>query len=109
MLRLMSNDDEVIAAGITLLRIQCFSLPLLSFFTVSGMFMQNIGNYFSSLIISISRQGFFYVPLVYLMPALYGKTGIYLLQPLADVLSFVLAVAVMCRWYKKNNKAKIKN
>ena len=105
----MSNDDEVIATGITLLRMQCFSLPLLSFFAVSGMFMQNIGNYFSSLIISISRQGFFYVPLVYLMPALYGKTGIYLLQPLADVLSFVLAVAVMCRWYKKNNKAKIKN
>ena len=108
-MRLMSNDDEVIAAGITLLRMQCFSLPLLSFFAVSGMFMQNIGNYFSSLIISISRQGFFYVPLVYLMPAFYGKTGIYLLQPLADVLSFVLAVAVMCRWYKKNNKAKIKN
>ena len=98
-MRLMSDDDAVVSAGITLLRMQCFSMPLLSFFAVSSMFMQNIGNYFLSLIISISRQGLFYVPLVYILPALYGKTGIYLLQPVADVLSFVLAVVVMCRWY----------
>ena len=96
---IMSKDDEVIFAGIKILRMQCFSLPLLSFFAVSSMFMQNIGHYFSSLLISISRQGFFYLPLLYILPALYGKTGIYLLQPFSDVLSFLFAVAVVYRWY----------
>lgn len=100
-IHLMSNDDEVVSTGITILRMQCFSLPLLGAFAVSSMFMQNIGNYFSALLISISRQGFFYVPLLYLLPAVYGKIGIYLLQPVSDFLSFLFAVAVVYRWYKK--------
>ncbi|EMB20885.1 MATE efflux family protein [Treponema denticola OTK] len=95
----MSGDNEVIFAGIKILRMQCFSLPLLSFFAVSSMFMQNIGHYFSSLLISISRQGFFYLPLLYILPALYGKTGIYLLQPISDFLSFLFAVAVVYKRY----------
>ena len=102
-MRLMSNDDEVIATGIKILRMQCFSMPLLGVFAVNSMFMQNIGNYGAALLISISRQGLFYVPLVYLLPAIYGKTGIYLVQPLSDVLSFVFAVAVVYRWYKKRD------
>ena len=102
-MRLMSNDDEVVATGIKILRMQCLSMPLLGVFAVNSMFMQNIGNYGAALLISISRQGLFYVPLVYLLPAIYGKTGIYLVQPLSDVLSFVLAVAVMYRWYKKRD------
>ena len=100
-MQLMSNDDDVVSTGIKILRMQCFSLPLLGVFAVSSMFMQNIGNYFSALLISISRQGFFYVPLLYLLPAVYGKIGIYLLQPLSDFLSFLFAVAVMFRWYRK--------
>ena len=100
-MQMMSNDDEVVSTGIKILRMQCFSLPLLGAFAVSSMFMQNIGNYFSALLISISRQGFFYVPLLYILPAVYGKTGIYLLQPVSDFLSFLFAVAVMFRWYRK--------
>jgi len=100
-MQLMSTDEEVVSIGIKILRMQCFSLPLLGAFAVSSMFMQNIGNYFSALLISISRQGLFYVPLLYLLPAAYGKTGIYLLQPASDFLSFLFAAVVMFRWYRK--------
>ena len=34
-----------------------------------------------------------------ILNALYGKSGIYLLQPLSDFLSFLFAVAVVYRWY----------
>ena len=98
---IISNDAEVISTGSTLLRMQCFTLPLMAPFAVSSMFMQNIGNYFSALIISISRQGLFYILLLYILPALYGKTGIYLLQPAADMLSFILAVMIVYRWYRR--------
>ena len=96
---IISNDAEVVSTGSIILRMQCFTLPLMASFAVSSMFMQNIGNYFSALLISISRQGLFYIPLLYILPALYGKTGIYLLQPLSDFLSFILAAAVVYRRY----------
>ena len=99
----MSKDSEVISIGVQILRMQCITIPLLAYYAISSMLMQNIGKYFWSLIISISRQGIFYIPLLYLLTNLYGKFGIYLLQPIADILSFVLAVIIV---YKIKNELK---
>lgn len=92
LMRTMSRDGEVIAAGAQLLRLQCMTMPLLGFFAVSSMLMQNIGKYFYSFVISVSRQGIFYLPLLFLLPTFFGKFGLYVLQPVADVFSFLLAV-----------------
>ena len=99
-IRMLSKDDEVILIGVQILRMQCISMPLLGYFAVSSMLMQNIGKYFWSLFISISRQGIFYIPLLYLLSNFYGELGIYLLQPVSDILSFLLAVFIVHR----NNK-----
>lgn len=105
LITLMSKDSEVISIGVQILRMQCITIPLLAYYAISSMLMQNIGKYFGSLIISISRQGIFYIPLLYLLTNLYGKMGIYLLQPIADILSFVLAVIVV---YKIKNELKMR-
>lgn len=96
-IRMLSKDDEVISIGVQILRMQCISIPFLSYFAVSSMLMQNIGKYFWSLFISISRQGIFYIPLLYLLSYFYGEFGIYLLQPVSDILSFLLAVFIVRR------------
>ena len=41
-------------------------------------------------ILSLSRQGIFFFPLVALLPALFGLTGVILVQPIADLLSTLL-------------------
>ena len=55
----MTKDSQVIAYTRKLLNLQCLTLPLLGYFALSSMLMQNIGQYFWSSIISISRQGIF--------------------------------------------------
>ena len=92
---IFTAEEAVLAAGCTILRYQCFALPLLAFYAVSSMYMQNIGKYGKALVISVSRQGFCFIPLVLLLPRLFGVTGLYLAQPLADALSFVIAVAII--------------
>ncbi len=96
-IRMLSKDDEVISIGVQILRMQCISIPFLGYFAVSSMLMQNIGKYFWSLFISISRQGIFYIPLLYLLSHFYGEFGIYVLQPVSDILSFLLAVFIVRR------------
>ncbi len=88
----ISKNLEVVAFGVELLRLQAMALPLLGFIAVSSMFMQNVGKYFSALIIATARQGTLYIPLLFILPAMFGQRGIYLVQPIADVLSFLLAV-----------------
>ena len=99
-IKIMSNDVEVIEMGIKILRMQCMTMPLLGYYAMSSMLMQNIGRYLKSLTISVARQGIFYIPLIYILTAMYGKTGICLLQPLADILSFCLAFIIV----NKNRK-----
>lgn len=106
LIKSMSNDNEVILVGSEILRMQCITLPLLGYFAISSMLMQNIGQYFWASIISISRQGIFYIPLIYILSNMFGEFGIYLLQPVADVLSFVLAVILVRKIKFTNYKFK---
>ena len=105
-IKTMSNDNEVILVGSEILRMQCITMPLLGYFAISSMLMQNIGQYFWASIISISRQGIFYIPLLYILSNILGQFGIYLLQPVADVLSFGLAVIVVRKIKFANDKCK---
>lgn len=95
---LLSTDSEVIEIASLVLRLQCISFPFLAFFAISSMYMQNVGEYFRSLLISISRQGIFYFPLLLLLPALWGQAGLYILQPAADLFSMGLAVIIIRKY-----------
>ena len=106
LIKTMSNDNEVTLVGAEILRMQCITMPLLGYFAISSMLMQNIGQYFWASIISISRQGVFYIPLLYILSNIFGQFGIYLLQPVADVLSFGLAVIVVRKIKFANDKCK---
>ena len=92
LVRTMTADSEVISISVQILHMQCITLPFVGFFAVSSMLLQNIGKYLMASILSISRQGIFFIPLLYILSGLLSQYGIYLLQPLSDVLSFALAV-----------------
>ena len=95
----LSRDPEVIRLGTQILRIQCATLPFMGFYTVSSMYMQNIGQYSRALWISIARQGFFYIPLLFLLPAIGGQLGLFWVQPAADFLSVIFAGVILWRYH----------
>ena len=99
----LSRNTEVINIGTEILRLQCFSLPFMAYFATSSMLMQNIGKYYSSLIISVSRQGIFYIPQLFALPFILGQGGLYMVQPVADVLAFLLAVWVVRNTFKSHS------
>ena len=75
-------------------------------YALSSMFTQNIGKYLTALMISIARQGLFYLPLLYLLPATLqalgadAMTGLFLVQPVADLASFFFGALIMLRCLK---------
>ncbi|MCM1335162.1 MAG: MATE family efflux transporter [Bacteroides sp.] len=95
LVRVLSPDPEVVRAGAAILRYQCISFPFLAFYAVSSMYMQNRGRYMTALVISVARQGFFYIPLLFALSAFFGDFGLYIVQPVSDVLSFLLAAAIL--------------
>jgi len=54
--------------------------------------LQAMGAAISSLILSISRQGIVFIPMLYILGAVFGMNGLVAAQPAADIISFALAV-----------------
>ena len=54
-----------------------------------------------SLIVNISRQGLIYIPAMFILGAIFHETGLIWAQPVADVLSLLLAIVLYVRKTKK--------
>ena len=54
-----------------------------------------------SFIVNISRQGLIYIPIMFALGALFHETGLIWAQPVADVLSLLLAIVLYVRKTKK--------
>lgn len=88
------EDLDVIMIGSRALRFQCLALPLMAWIIPTNLFLQNIGIGLKASLVSLSRQGLFFLPVILFLPGRIGILGIQLSQPIADVLSFLLAVLV---------------
>lgn len=91
------NDAEVIAIGTTALRYHCTAFPLASWIVINNMMLQTIGKSKEASILSLARQGLFYIPLMLILPRLLGLTGIQLSQPLSDIFTFAMSLPMGIR------------
>lgn len=66
--------------------------------------LQAMGAATPSLIINLSRQGLLFIPIMYLMEASLGIDGLLWAQPLVDVLSLALAVALYIPIHRKMSR-----
>ncbi len=86
------GDAEVIRIGAEAMRFQCITFPFTAWVTISNMMMQNLGMVFKASYLSMTRQGLFFIPLVFLLNLCLGLTGIEMAQPASDLLTFVTSV-----------------
>ena len=88
------HDPDVIKVGATALRAQAIALPLLCIIVMTNMLLQAIGEGFKASVTSAARSGIFFIPLILILPRLFGLFGVEITQAAADVLSAGLAIAL---------------
>jgi len=86
------NESDVIAIGAPALRAQGLALLCHGLITSTILLAQAIGKPIQASILAGARQGFFFVPILFLLSRKFGVGSIILVQPLADALSFLLAI-----------------
>ena len=87
-----AEDPALIEIGAVTLRWQCAAFPLVGLFTATGMLFQNIRMTFPATLLSVCRNGLFFLPALLLLPMWLDMLGVQMAQAVADVLTFVLAV-----------------
>jgi putative MATE family efflux protein len=99
---LFSQDDLVlIDIGSRALRANGIVFILFGFQMVYMAMFLALGYGKEGGIISISRQGLFFIPAILILPRLFGITGIIWAQPIADLLTTVLTAFFLLKFTKK--------
>lgn len=75
--------------------------PIFGVFYVLTNSLQAMGAATASLVINLSRQGIIFIPVLFILKAVLGLTGLVWAQPVADILSILLAAALYVSTYKK--------
>lgn len=86
------DDNEVIKVGSNMIIYMCMSMPFLAYSTYVNQTYQCLGFSKGATFLACQRQGMCFVPLALILPRLIGVSGIEMLQPAADILTFVISV-----------------
>lgn len=87
-----AEDPVLIEIGAVTLRWQCAAFPLVALFTATGMLFQNIRMTGPATLLSICRNGLFFLPAILLLPLALGLQGVQMAQAVADLLTFLLSI-----------------
>ncbi|MCO6489042.1 MAG: MATE family efflux transporter [Phaeodactylibacter sp.] len=85
--RLFTNDPELLARGPSALILTFLATPLITVQLVGAAYFQAIGKARPALFLTLTKQGFFLIPFVLLLPRFFGLDGIWYAFPVSDVLA----------------------
>lgn len=102
----ISDDIRVKEIGVQALRAQALSMPFIPLGTVANMTFQSIGDSWKATIMAAMRQGIFFIPLIYLLPAFFKLRGVVAVQAGADVLTAFACAPFLWIFYRKLKKSK---
>ena len=97
------DDPAVIAIGAKALRFQCITLVFNSFIISSNMLLQTTGQVVPASVLGVARQAFL-IPCLGLFTGLFGLTGLQMSQPVADTLTFVIAIPMAVKFLRRLGK-----
>lgn len=97
-----SEDAELINIGTRVLRWQCIAFPLIGVSTVTNMMYQTTRKTLVATILSMGRQGIFFIPTIMILPLFIGLQGVEMTQAIADALTFLLALPFAIKEIKDN-------
>lgn len=112
-MKLFSLSPTAMEIGTATLIFQCIAMPLLPVNFMSGITYQVVGNKALATLLSISRQGLFYIPAVLLLPKLFalggmGLLGVELSQTVSDFCACLFALPFTFAFFKSLKKERKK-
>lgn len=87
-----NGNKEMILFGQKSLAANGFSFFLFGFYTVYSSLFLALGKGTAGFVLGACRQGICFVPVILLLPGIFGLNGILYAQPAADVLSAIITV-----------------
>ncbi len=94
---LFNSDPELMAITVRGIRIYLFMLTFVSVSIIGSNFFQSIGKARLAIVLSLLRQLILLVPLIFILPRFIGLDGVWLAQPISDILAIFITLVCLIR------------
>jgi putative MATE family efflux protein len=95
--RVFTDNPSVIRDTPSAMRWVFAATPIIALQLIGSAYFQAIGKAVPALLLTLSRQGFIFIPLVLILPMYYGEIGVWISFPIADVLSTIVTAYFLNR------------
>lgn len=101
------GDTELISLTVHAMLIYMALIPLVGFQVVSSTYFQAVGKARQAAVLSLSRQVLFFIPLLFILPRIWGVEGVWRTAPISDFLAICLTATLMFFEMKSLKKAEL--
>ncbi|WP_130734771.1 MATE family efflux transporter [Flavobacterium sp. J27] len=84
---IFSKDSTIIKETPNALRLVFAASPIIAIQLIGAAYFQAAGKAIPALLLTLTKQGFFLIPLILVLPNIYGIFGVWIAFPIADILS----------------------
>ena len=102
--RIFTDDPIVLGQTPSALRLVFLTTPIIGIQLIGSAYFQAIGEGIPALLLTLTRQGFFLIPLVLILPDYFGAFGVWISFPLAELIATVVTILYLKKRLKKNIK-----
>ena len=99
---LFTDDMSLVTLTSNAIVITFLATPVITIQLIGSAYFQAAGKALPALLLTLLKQGFFLIPLVYILPKFYGVLGVWMSFPIADLLSTLVTFYYLKREIKRN-------
>lgn len=99
-----TQDEAIIIKTKEVLTWVFLSTPIIGIQLIGSAYFQAIGKAIPALFLTLTRQGFFFIPLILILPRYYGEFGIWISFPIAEVIATIVTAYFLRKELKRYNK-----
>jgi putative MATE family efflux protein len=105
--KLFTQDAEVLKETPPAMRWVFAATPIIAVQLIGAAYFQAIGKAIPALLLTLLRQGLFFIPLIFILPKFYGALGVWMAFPISDVLATLVTAYFLRREVKLNLMTKV--
>lgn len=105
--KLFTQDFDVVKETPSAMRWVFAATPIVAIQLIGAAYFQAVGKAIPALLLTLTRQGFFFIPLIFILPKYYGALGVWMAFPISDVLSTIVTAYFLHREVKLNLKTEV--
>ena len=99
-----TTDISVIEKTPNAMRWVFAATPIIAIQLIGAAYFQAVGKATPALLLTLSRQAFFFIPLIFILPLWYGELGVWMAFPASDMLSTLVTAYFLQKEIKNNLK-----